>query len=246
MKISIIGLGWFGEALGHALKDQNEILGSTRSELKAQQLRQKGFKPLVLEYPQLPSDELLSCDLIILNIPPRADHIAWFKSWAWKSDTQIIFISPTSVYGDHQGSVNEETIPEPDTEGGKILIEQESYFRGFKNSAIIRFGGLFGAGRHPGKFLSGRKNLEGAQRPVNLVHQKDTVGFVKTVIEKNLTGTFNLVHPDHPNRELFYRSFCERKGLPLPEFTHQTGPSKVINSSSISSLYRFQAALEDD
>lgn len=168
------------------------------------------------------------------------------KSWPWGIDTKIIFISSTSVYGDHQGSVNEETVAEPDTEGGKILVEQENYFRGFKNSAIVRFGGLFGNGRHPGKFLSGRKNLEGAQRPVNLVHQKDTVGFVKTVIERNLTGTFNLVHPEHPTRENYYQDFCHRHQLPLPEFTPSTASFKVINSRRVSEHYQFQATLKDD
>ena len=204
------------------------------------------FKTFILECPQLPSDELLTTDLIVLNIPPRAEHLAWYKSWAWKNETRVIFISSTSVYGDHQRAVDESTPPEPDTESGKILIEQENYFRGFKNSVIVRFGGLFGGGRHPGKFLSGRKNLEGAHRPVNLVHQKDTVGFVKLVVEKKLTGTFNLVHPDHPTRETYYQDYCRRHQLELPEFTLSSSTFKVIDSSKVPGVYQFQTTLRDD
>jgi nucleoside-diphosphate-sugar epimerase len=246
MKVSIIGLGWFGEALGDALRAKYDILGTTRSETKASHLRGKGFDCFVLNYPQIPSPELLAVETIVLNIPPREEHLDWFKSWPWMEGTQLILISSTSVYGDQQGIVDENTVPDPDTESGKILVEQEKYFLGFKNSVIIRFGGLFGAGRHPGKFLSGRKNLEGANRPVNLIHQKDTVGFVKLIIENNFGGTFNLVHPDHPSRETYYQDYCHRHQLALPEFTPATSTFKVINSSKVPGLYQFQTTLSDD
>lgn len=246
MKVSIIGLGWFGESLGEQLKVQHEVLGTTRSEDKARLLREKGFNVFILDYPKVPTMDLLNSDVVVLNIPPRAEHLEWMKLWPWQKGCHVIFISSTSVYGDHQGTVDENTPPEPDTESGKTLLAQEKFFGAFSTGAIIRFGGLLGSGRHPGKYLSGRKNLEGAERPVNLVHQKDTVGFVKTVIEKKLTGIFNLVHPDHPEREIFYRSYCERKGLPLPEFLPQAGPAKTVNSSTILKLYQFQASLEED
>jgi nucleoside-diphosphate-sugar epimerase len=246
MKISIIGLGWFGQALGHELRSHHEIWGTTRTQQKAQQLIDLGFHTLTMDHPQHPSEELLAADVIIVNIPPRAEHLEWFKSWKWNSKSHVIFISSTSVYGDHQGHVDEQTPPGPDTESGKILVEQEKFFSQFSHSTIIRFGGLIGGGRHPGKILSGRKNLEGAQRPVNLVHQKDTVGFVVLVIEKQLVGTFNLVNPDHPTRESYYQDYCLRHQLTLPEFTPGPSAFKVINSKRVSSFYQFRASLKDD
>ena len=160
MKISIVGLGWFGEALALKLKAKHEILGTTRSQDKISMFAHQNIDAEELNLALTPSENILSSDVIILNIPPFHHQLAWLQSWAWKKSTHVIFISSTSVYGNLSGTVDESTTPVPDTENAKILVAEENWISSFPVFTIIRFGGLIGASRHPGKILSGRQNKE--------------------------------------------------------------------------------------
>lgn len=240
MKLSILGLGWFGQQLASELSGRFQILGSTRDPNKKQQLTKVGYKVFELVPPEIPNEELIESDIILLNFPPFKDQLSWIKSWQIKKPTHVIFISSTSVYGLNQGVVSEITTPLPNTENGEILLAEENWIKNtFTDYSIIRFGGLIGPGRHPGRFLSGRKNLAGGKSPVNLIHSGDCVGFVKKVIDHKLVGTFNLVYPDHPNRENYYSEFCNKQGIPLPEFNSETAENKVVTDSRISTIYSF-------
>lgn len=233
MKISIIGLGWFGSALAKDLARNYEIKGTTRSPDK-----HPGAEVLLV--PGIPSDELMNADVIVLNIPPFANQLEWFKSWNWNQSTHIIFISSTSVFGEMSGEVDENTLPVPESENAKELVACETWFKSFPSSTIIRFGGLIGPDRHPGRSLSGRKNIKGGNQPVNLIHLDDCIGFTKLVIEKHLTHeTYNLVHPAHPTRREYYQNWCRDHELPLPEFVDSDTPGKIISHLKVSSLYKF-------
>lgn len=228
MKISIVGLGWFGSSLAEALAG-HDISGTHRTDLNQS---------------NTPSAAIMEADVLVLNIPPFKDQLKWFQSWNWSQKTHVIFISSTSVYGQETGELDESILPIPSTENGELLLQEEEWIRTFTHHTVIRFGGLLGKNRHPGKVLSGRKNLSGGNRPVNLLHLDDAVGFTKLVIENKLKNrTFNLVNPEHPTREAFYRSYCESQKLPLPEFEIAPLPGKSICSSLVESLYEFKVKL---
>jgi nucleoside-diphosphate-sugar epimerase len=230
MKISIVGLGWFGEALALKLKPKHEILGTTRSQDKISTFANQNIQAEELNLALIPSENIFSSDVIILNIPPFHDQLAWFKSWPWKKTTHVIFISSTSVYGNIAGTVDESTTPIPDTENAKILVAEEDWIASFPAFTIIRFGGLIGASRHPGKILSGRQNVQGGNLPVNLIHLNDCVNFVELIIDKKLTGeTFNLVNPEHPSRKAYYQGYCLKHNLALPEFLESSEEGKIIS-----------------
>jgi nucleoside-diphosphate-sugar epimerase len=240
MKISILGLGWFGQQLAASLNPQHQILGSTRDPEKVKKLSELGHRVFLLSPPQLPSDELLSSDVIVINFPPFKDQLNWLQQWPIPQTTHLIFISSTSVYGLNEGIVNEATSPKPNTENGEILVSEENWIKShFPLYSIIRFGGLIGPGRHPGKFLSGRKNLAGGKSPVNLIHSGDCVGFVKQVIDQKLKGTFNLVFPDHPGRSEYYSNYCFKEGLPIPEFQDNQIETKIVTDSRVAKIYNF-------
>jgi nucleoside-diphosphate-sugar epimerase len=244
MKISIIGLGWFGGALAQELKTQHEIFGTTRSAEKVLTLKQQKISAEILTNANQPSDELLSADVIVLNIPPFLGQLDWLKSWSWQPHTHLIFISSTSVYGQNSGTLDETTSPIPETENGKILLEEETWAQSFANYTIIRFGGLIGTDRHPGKTLSGRKNITGGNLPVNLIHLKDCLEFTKLVIERKITGEiFNLVYPTHPTRKDYYQDYCQKHNLPLPEFNDAPESGKIISADKAGQLYQFKAPL---
>lgn len=232
MKISILGLGWYGTPLAIELRNQgHDIFGSTRSEDKTRELRFQNLNASTFSYPDLPSEDLIDSEIVILNIPPFEEELEWFKSFNWNPNTWIIFISSTSVY------------PEPESKNGHILKAQEDWVQThFKHWTILRFGGLYGADRHPGKYLSGRKNLAGRLSPVNLIHQDDCVDFTKTVIEKKLQNIlFNVVSDDHRTREEFYSEFCKKTGLPLPEFDKNDQSSgKIVPNDEMRKYYQLK------
>lgn len=77
---------------------------------------------------------------------------------------------------------------------------------------VIRFGGLLGDNRIPGKYFSGKENVPG-HPPVNYIHRKDAVNAVLWIIEKNLWNeTYNIVCPKHPEKRPF-RKKCYRHWL---------------------------------
>jgi nucleoside-diphosphate-sugar epimerase len=239
MKISIVGLGWFGKALANKLKSKHEILGTTRSQEKILAFAKQNIDAEELNLSLTPSENILSSDVIILNIPPFHDQLAWLKSWHWNKKTHVIFISSTSVYGNLTGTVDEQTTPVPDTENAKILMAEENWISSLPHFTIIRFGGLIGEERHPGKILSGRKDIVGGNLPVNLIHLNDCVGFVEQVIDQKLYGeTFNLVFPDHPSRKDYYQDHCLKRNLPLPEFLESSEEGKIISDLKTGQHYK--------
>jgi nucleoside-diphosphate-sugar epimerase len=103
---------------------------------------------------------------------------------------KVIFISSTGVYADLNMEVNELTDPQPDTVSGKILYEAEELFRQqikFKTT-IIRFGGLIGLGREPGRFFAGKKDIPNGLAPVNLIELNDCIGITEAILNKNAFG----------------------------------------------------------
>jgi nucleoside-diphosphate-sugar epimerase len=236
MKISIIGLGRFGEWLGRELlKDGHLISGSTRTELKKKELEHSGFNVSLLSPPHSPL-KLLEADIIVVNIPPFERQLHWYKSWPWDKKAWIIFISSTSV------------VPHPDSEGGVILKEEEEWFKHLsEDTTILRFGGLLMKKSHPGKYLSGKTSLPGRLWPVNLIHLEDTVMATKVVIEKKLKKmTANVVSDEHPTREEFYTHYCKKQGLPLPEFDQNDfSPGKTVSSDELKKFYTPQKSIWD-
>ena len=238
--ISIIGLGWFGSALARDLLPAHQVLGTTRSPEKLKDLSDMGVQIFELNSNLLPAPELMKSSVIVINIPPFEGQLEWFKKWNLQTQSHLIFISSTSVYGEDQFVAEESLEPTPESVGGKILKDEEEWVRTFPQHTIIRFGGLLGSDRHPGKYLSGRSGINHGSWPVNLVHQDDCVGFIRLCIEKSITGTFNLVSDDHRSRQEFYTDYCRKKGLALPEFNADKSQGKIVSNQKAKSIYQFK------
>ena len=209
MKISIIGLGWFGEPLGEKLLELgHEVLGTTRSDIKKLSLEKK-FKTFILTPDNTPHNSLLEAEVIILNIPPFLNQLDWLKSWKIKKETRLIFISSISV----------ET--NPLKENAQILWEEEEWIqKNFLRWTILRFGGLIGNGRHPGKYLSGKKNLPAGDRIVRILYLEDAINFtLKVLQEKDERKIFTLLSDENRTRRDFYSDYCRQNNLELPEFS---------------------------
>lgn len=208
--VSILGLGYFGKPLGLALQKQGfQIKGSTRTEEKASELNALGLKAYLLNYPQFDNRLIEEAEILVLNIPPFVNSLDWLKSFNLPKNVWTIFISSTSQ--------------------SEILLEQEAWVKDhFAKWTVVRFSGLYGEERHPGKSLSGKKNLKGQNWPVNLIHRDDCVEFIKIVIERKLqNSTYSLTADEHPTRKEFYTQYCLEKEIPLPEFDQEDQSHKT-------------------
>ena len=155
----------------------------------------------------------------------------------------VLFISSTSVYNDEAIFVTEETIPKPDTESGKQLLETEQLLQNnshFKTT-VLRFGGLIGQDRHPVKFLAGRENLDNPNATINLIHQDDCIGIIEKIIETDSWNeTFNAVAPFHPSREQYYTQKAKDLDLALPKFnSEENSTGKIILSARIETVLKY-------
>lgn len=245
--ISILGCGWYGMALGKKLSDEGfEVKGSSTGNEKADIMRQSGIAPFVAVFRQdkeYYDPVFFDCDLLIISLPPKRKSdeaalyplkIARIKQLVLEFKIKrVLFISSTGVYGDHNTEVDELVLPEPDTVSGKVIFEAEALLKNETAfvSTVIRFGGLFGPGRDPGKFFAGKKNITGGKNPVNLIHLEDCIGITMAVIQQEAFGyTFNACSPEHPLKMDFYTRAAGRSGLELPQFEAGLGSWKIVNS----------------
>ncbi len=239
MKISIIGLGWFGLPLAEVLRKKHEVKGSKQSPDAAEVVRQMGIEAHALSLGEIwdataaAGAALLDAEVLVLNIPPgmrsggaAADYQNKMRAVAEKYAASeqlqhLVFISSTGVFGESQLVVDEHSLPAPDTASGEVLLWAEHYFAQsfLGRCSVIRPAGLIGPGRHPGRFMAGRSGLKGRLHPVNLVHLDDLVTLTCAVVERAPAALiYHAVAAAHPAKETFYAEAARSMGLPLPHF----------------------------
>ena len=262
MTVSILGCGWYGQALGRLLAANGFIVkGSVRSFEKIAQLSGFGIEPFLVNL----NDDFehidplfLSCDILIVSIPPKFRteekdgylskiHMI-IKSIRECGINRIIYISSTGVYSEQNREVTESDRPDPDTEQGRILLYAEELFQSdpdFK-TCIVRFGGLVGPGRHPGRFFGGRSNVPNGRAPVNLIHLEDCIGISLVIIGQDVFGCIvNAVSPDHPAKADFYKTAAIQAGLPAPQFIDELTNWKIVGSTNIPRLLKYEFKMRD-
>ncbi|GGD94909.1 SDR family NAD(P)-dependent oxidoreductase [Planktosalinus lacus] len=264
-QISLLGCGWLGLPLAISLRQKGyKLNGSTTSKEKLKTLADAFISPFLVELSskEISGDILLflqESDLLIIDIPPgmRSNPEELFSSkmellipYIEKSDIKkVLFVSSTSVFADQQGTIDEETIPQPDTQSGKDLFKVEQILQNNPhfNTTIIRFGGLIGPNRHPVKYLAGRKNLKGGNAPVNLIQQQDCIGIIEEIIKKEAWGkVFHGVFPQHPFKKDYYIQKAKKFNLQPPEYSEENNKEykKVMSKAVTDSLnYQFQRSI---
>lgn len=253
--VSILGTGWLGLPLAKTLlKKGYSVKGSTTSEEKLPQLKSEGVDPyLVHVKPEGVKGDVKEffkdSDILIVDIPPglRKDPNLDFAGSIQKLASEIekagvkkvLFVSSISVYEETESFkiYTEATAPNATSRNGSELAKAENILleNCFFKTTILRFGGLMGAGRHPVKYMAGRKNLSNPLGPVNLIHQKDCIGIIESLLEKDIFGeVFNAVYPLNPPKEQYYRKKAEESGLEMPEFDHsKPSVGKIISASKV-------------
>jgi nucleoside-diphosphate-sugar epimerase len=260
--VSILGCGWLGLPLGKALAKHGEMVkGSTTSVQRFDELQEAGIKPYVFSADAegiSPYDDFFHCSTLIITLPPKLRtgetdsylhklrHIV--KAIENATVKQVVFISSTGVYPDNNTTVDETVIPAPNSPSGKALWQAEELFRNHNHfkATIIRFGGLVGPGRHPGRFFAGKLDVPNGQAPVNLIHLQDCIGIICSVIKQQNYGlTINACSPHHPAKAVFYTQAAQHAGLQLPHFKDELISWKQVNSVVASSQLNYRYKVDD-
>jgi nucleoside-diphosphate-sugar epimerase len=251
--ISILGCGWLGTALGKSLLQKGYIVkGSTGTNKRYNELEFTGIQPFYIRIEPDSIDidyfSFFNTDVLIISIPPqRVENITEIFPGQIKKVIELVremkipkvlFVSSTSVYEAANKIVREGDEGQPEKPAGsavfqaeKILLNENSF-----QTTVVRFGGLIGANRNPGRFLAGKKNIP-ANTPVNLIHRDDCVSILSQIIEKDIWGeVFNACSPVHPTKKEFYTRAAEVSDLPAPEFTDVQENYKIINSDKLVQL----------
>jgi len=262
-KVSIIGLGWLGEATGLLLQKQGyPVIGSSTRSEKVELLREKGLDAVHFALDPAPKgidfQRLFDSEILVVTLPPRSrqgDGEAYLQQLASLRDLvansavkQVIFISSTGIYPNKNKAVpytEEEEISES-TAGNAILYRAEALMGASPtyDLTVLRMGGLMGEDRIPGTYFSGKEQVVGHTR-VNFIHQVDAAGMIAWVIRQGLWNqTFNGVAPEHPLRREVYQHNANALGIPLPasfqDAADEDGGRLISSEKIVSTGFTFE------
>jgi len=219
-----IGHGFSARALAPLLLAKGwRVIGTTRSEEKAEILRSEGIEALVWPGAALAFEEashLLtsvapqeSGDPVLAEFAPllrQADHFEW-----------VGYLSTTGVYGDHQGGWVDETTPlTPATKRGKARVKAEAAWQALGLPLhIFRLAGIYGPARGP--FAKVRK---GTSRRIikpgqvfSRIHVEDIGAILDASIRQPNPGAiYNLCDDDPAPPEAVIEHAAKLLGLPVP------------------------------
>lgn len=243
-----------------ALRDGHQVNGSTTSTTKLQELKITGINAYILSLPGNTEVDsaLFEADYLILNIPPGRRNpnvlldyptsIAKVLKLAVEVGQirKVIFVSSTSVYEENIDYIDEHTNTNPQTSSGQALLKAEELIMhsGF-DYVILRFGGLAGPGRHPGRFLAGKSNLPAGNQAINFLHLEDAIGAVNCFLNDLGGGKiYNVVSPQHPTKKVFYPYMAAKLKLEAPSFNEEVpsmrreiSPQKFISETGYKFIF---------
>ncbi|MCK5828824.1 MAG: hypothetical protein KAH20_00795 [Methylococcales bacterium] len=221
------------------------INASTTSSNRLDELVSIKVNPFLIDIKSLSENTpiFLKADILICNITvKKSGYFESLISEIEKSDiTKVLFVSSTSVYGNINRVISEEdgveSIQNP-------LFKIESLFRksrGFKTT-IVRFGGLIGYSRNPGKFFSNGKIVKNSEANVNLIHRDDCIGIINQIIKQQAWGdVFNCCADTHPTKRQFYTHVSAKSGLSVPNFEISENKSyKVISNEKVKKVLNYK------
>ncbi|WP_343487163.1 NAD-dependent epimerase/dehydratase family protein [Allomuricauda sp. d1] len=263
--IGILGCGWLGLPLAQKLLELgHHVSGTTTSAEKLERLRSHGISPFLVKLSEdgIEGDVngfLSEIDVLVINVPPalrsnpNSDYVK--KMELLNSEMKnhkiqhVLFVSSTSVYGNQEGEITEETKPEPETESGKQLLASEQLFfdQTDFSTAVVRFGGLIGPERHPVYHLAKKERLKNGDELVNLIHLDDCIHMIVAIIENNYwEEIFNGVYPYHPTKRAYYIKEAKKRNLPNIKYTTsevKNGKKCIISKNFLNKNYMFYTSI---
>ncbi|WP_430814590.1 hypothetical protein [Carboxylicivirga sp. RSCT41] len=244
--ISILGCGWLGFPLAeHFIEKGWQVKGSTTSVDKLAQLESAGIIPFLLDIsrPDTLDDNFFKSDYLLINIPPSKlfrevkVYLPLIKAIENNKMSKVVFVSSTSVYPSGNQIANEDDTKSVENGENALLDIERAFQNGSFATTVIRFGGLVGGVRYPGRFFSSDKEIKGGNQPVNLIHLDDCIQLIERVLTKEVFGeVFNGVSETHPTRKEFYSLAADLSGKSKLKFNEEDVPFKIISTEKAKRL----------
>jgi nucleoside-diphosphate-sugar epimerase len=239
MRVLIVGCGYVGFPLGVELVQQGHSVWGMRRTLWPEAERGPGIHPISADISQpetLPALDV-AYDWVIFCASASGGGIEEYRqiylqglnnvlTWLAAAPPQrFIYTSSTSVYGQVDGSLVDETSPtHPQADTGQVLVEAEAtLFEQAKAKAIpaiiLRLAGIYGPGRGYWlkRYLDGNAVIEGdGQRVLNMIHRDDVVGAVLAALRRGRAGeTYNVVDDEPVSQLVVFEWLSRRLGRAL-------------------------------
>ncbi|MGD8868463.1 MAG: NAD-dependent epimerase/dehydratase family protein [Gemmatimonadales bacterium] len=234
----IVGCGYTGLRLAARLRAAelaSPVVGTTRSEARADELAAAGADPLVGD---VSGRELLGRiarlkpGLVVYFVPPRrSDPLAGLLSSLEQMGVRaFLYASSTALYGDRGGGwVDETTAVRPESAAAKARYAAEQLVLDAMDVAglparICRITGIYGPERTlKGVLQSGDYVLiEGRDTWVNRIHVDDLVTGLIAVWQRGVSGGIYNMADDTPHRSSEFANLAAKlHGLPAPRWIEE-------------------------
>ncbi|MBR9844486.1 MAG: SDR family oxidoreductase, partial [Rhodobacteraceae bacterium] len=220
-----LGYGYSAQALARRLLPQGwRVIGTTRSDEKADALRADGVEPLL--WPCDLAEALEGVSHVLTSVAPDGEGDPVLREGR-KALTEarldwVGYLSTTGVYGDHDGGwVDEETPTGAATERGQRRVRAEQEWLGIEGLPVhvFRLAGIYGPGRGP--FAKLRRGV--AQRIIkknqifSRIHVEDIARVLEASIARPNPGRiYNVCDNDPQPPEIVLEHAAELLGIMPP------------------------------
>lgn len=200
--LGVLGCGYIGLEVAKLWTSKGfDVTGTTTSQDKYEHMQTYLYEAIQMEGNQLAAMKFFARykEAILISVAPTRQGISYEEVVApclsnllstVESNTHLIFLSSTSVYGDTKGEwVNEDStrVTTP------VTLAEDYLLNSLNPLTILRFGGLHGEGRNVFASMAGATVPFTGDRYVNWTHQQDAINSIEFVREKRLLGVYNVV-----------------------------------------------------
>lgn len=278
MKVAVLGCGYVGAEFARQAKAVgHDVLGVVRSEASRDKLRAEGigaeaFDLYAGDWALLPK----SFDAVVYAAStggggPEAYALAYDvgvkRALAWARDVgaqAFVFTSSTGVYRQDDGRiVDEESVVGGAPTADAILGGERAVLSsGFAKARVLRFGGLYGPGRHHlvDQLRRGDRVIGGrVDHYINYLHRDDAASSVLAAVVAGPAGArvYNVCDGNPLTKEALARWIAERLGQPAPVFDPsapagprvakggRTQPSRIVATGRIRAELAWNPAFAD-
>jgi len=265
MRKLIVGCGYLGSrAAGRWLRAGHEVFATTRSEARAEGLRERDIRPVMADVtrPETLAD-LPAVDTVLyaVGFEPNSgltrrqvyvEGLTAVLDALAPSTRRVIFISSTGVYGDADGDwVDEDSPCEPVSEGGRAFLAAERLLADHplgERSVVLRMAGIYGPDRVPKvrDIAAGKPVAVAKSGRLNLIHVDDAAAVVVAAEGRAQPPRTYLISAGHPvERRAFYTYLADLLGCPRPEFVEPSAEQTTDGRGRGDKRVRNQRMLEE-
>lgn len=225
MKLVCLGFGYVASFLSSLLLENNwEVIGTSRKLKDA-----KDAQMLVYPRDDKADEELIShlknADAILLSAPPETkDPFLSVVEKALKQRTTkpwIGYLSATSVYGDHQGNVVDETSDcHPTSNSGLMRLQAEKDWQIITpNINIFRLSGIYGPNRSAfDRIKQNAPAIFKKDHVFSRIHVADIAKLLKASILQNTCAKIYNLADNEPSSQVDVMLYAaELLNLPAPQ-----------------------------